>query len=297
MQILLNGLFSSSIIALLAVSFQLVYLPSRVFYLGLAGIFSISPYFVYQFQAYGIEKFSSVVLSIIIAGLLSALIGYFNHLPLIKKGYLRNYSEQRISISHLLSSLGIFLILIQIIEIVWGTKSKSLQLIDGRDFEFFGLFFSKNDVVSFFVSFSFIIAILLLLYKTDLGIKLRALSNNPTQFLLRGYQDKNFYLFSFGVCGMLTGISSILYADQLGFDSFQGFYILLLAIVSVIIGGRNSFIGPVLGAIILGISQSVSAAFISSSWKDGIVFLLLIIILFIKPSGLIRTKGRIEINL
>jgi branched-chain amino acid transport system permease protein len=83
-------------------------------------------------------------------------------------------------------------------------------------------------------------------------------------------------------------------AYDLGFHPNGGLAILLLAIVAVIIGGRQSFLGPILGALLVGISRNLVVWFWSSKWQDAVTFLLLAITLLLIPNGILGRKTRLE---
>jgi branched-chain amino acid transport system permease protein len=83
-------------------------------------------------------------------------------------------------------------------------------------------------------------------------------------------------------------------AYDIGFDANGGLNTVLLAVVAVIIGGRQSFLGPILGGILLGVIRSEVVWFWSARWQEAITFLILAIFLFVRPNGLLGNKMRLE---
>jgi branched-chain amino acid transport system permease protein len=129
---------------------------------------------------------------------------------------------------------------------------------------------------------------------SKLGLQMRALADNPVELALYGYNVRMLRIISFSMAGFLCGISSLLVAYDIGFDPQGGLATLLLAVVAMIVGGRNSFAGPVLGGIILGVTRSEVVWFLSARWQEAVTFLLLALFLFFRPNGLLSPKTRLE---
>ena len=119
MQILLNGLISGCATALLAVSFQLVYLPTRVFFIGLAGLYSLTPYFAWAAHAAGLSPVFGVFTAVLAVVALAVVCEWANHAPLTRKGASDG--------AHLVSSLGIYILLVQAAAMIWGSETKTLR--------------------------------------------------------------------------------------------------------------------------------------------------------------------------
>jgi len=99
---------------------------------------------------------------------------------------------------------------------------------------------------------------------------------------------------AFGISGIFCSGSALLVSYDIGFDPHGGLIALLLAVVAVIIGGRQSFMGPVMGGILLGLVRSEVVWFLSARWQEAITFLLLALFLFVRPNGIFGRKGRLE---
>jgi branched-chain amino acid transport system permease protein len=125
-------------------------------------------------------------------------------------------------------------------------------------------------------------------------LQFRALADNPTQLALFGYNIRRLRFLAFGIAGLLAATSSLLVAFDLGFDPHGGLNALLLAIVAVIIGGRESLFGPVLAGFLLGVMRAQIVWYGSARWQDTVTYLLLVLFLFLRPQGLIGKKNRLE---
>ncbi len=286
MQILANGIITGGAIALLALAFTIVYLPTRIFYIALAGIYTISPFISWTCLQWGWSWYLSAIAAILVGTLLSLGFELVNHAPLEEK--------QASSGAHLVSSLGLYIIVWQTAAIFWGNQTKVLRTGLDAITQFSGVILTQAQVLAFGVSALVLGIFYTWLQFSQLGLQLRALADNPKELALRGYNIRQLRLITFGVSGFLGSASSILVAYDIGFSPQGGLTALLLAVVATIIGGSQSFWGAALGGILLGVLRSQVVWFLSARWQEAITFLLLAIFLFVRPHGLIGQKNRLE---
>lgn len=286
MQILINGLISGMAIGLLAVAFQTVYLPTRIFFISLAGIYSVSPYIFYTFLKTECSWCVAIFLTILISCLISIIIEWCNHRPLVRK--------QASSGAHLVSSLGIYIILVQLVAIVWGSDTKSFYASLDSSIHVGLNVITQSQFITMVVSSSFLICYVIFITCSNIGLRLRAMADNPAQFALFGYSITSHRILAFGLSGTIAAVSSLVTAREVGFNPYVGLHALLLAMVAVIIGGYGSFFGPIIGALILGILRALVAWHLSAKWQEAATFILLALFLILRPQGLLGTKKRIE---
>lgn len=286
MQIILNGLISGAAIALLAVAFQMVYLPTRVFFIGVAGLYSLTPYIVLSTLRADMPFGAGVAVAIAFTGFLALLFEWINHAPLARK----KASDG----AHLVSSLGLYTIVVQIIAVVWGNDSKSIRT--GLDYttNIGESVLTGSQILMASVALAFLGVGWAILHISDIGLRLRALADNPTQFALFGYNVDAHRLIAFAIAGVFAAVSSLLTAYDIGFDPYAGLHAVLLAIVAVIVGGRHSFIGPAVGGILLGLIRAEVVWQYSARWQEAVTFAVLAIFLLLRPEGLFGRSNRIE---
>ena len=132
------------------------------------------------------------------------------------------------------------------------------------------------------------------LWRTDTGLQFRALADNPTEIAMRGYNITRLRMIAFGLSGVITAIGALLVAREIGFHPHSGLDTLLLAVVAAIIGGQSSFIGPIIGGLLLGIVRAEVVWYMSAQWQDGITFVLLAVFLLLRPQGIVSKRARLE---
>jgi branched-chain amino acid transport system permease protein len=286
MQILVNGLITGAIVAVMALAFTVVYLPTRIFYIALGGIYAIAPFLVWTGLQWGWAWYVAVAAAIAIAISLSLSCELLNHAWLEKK--------RAAGGTHLIASLGTYIVLVQTIAIIWGNETKVLrQGVDGV-FNLSGVTLTQAQVGGAAIALLTIAGFYIWLQFSQLGLQFRAMADNPMELALRGYSIRNLRLVAFGIAGLLCAIASLLVAWDVGFDPQGGLAALLLAVVASIIGGHQSFFGAVLGGILLGVMRSQVVWFLSAQWQEAVTFMILAIFLLFRPQGLIGQKRRLE---
>ena len=286
MQILFNGIINGLIIILLALAFTVVYLPTGVFYIALGGIYATIPFIVWGCLQAGLPWFVGIFAATLVGIIVSLACELINHAPLEKKG--------SASGAHLVSSLGIYIILTQVVAIIWGNETKVLRMgLDGV-VRLGSVILTFAQLIATSASLVILVLFYLWLQYSKLGLQFRALADNPKEFALQGYNVRRLRLVAFGISGLLGSVSSLLVAYDLGFDPNGGLSAMLLAVVATIIGGRQSFFGPVLGGILLGVVRSQVVWYLSARWQTAVTFLVLAFFLFLRPNGLLGSKVRLE---
>lgn len=287
MQVFLNGSISGLTLALLALAFMVVYLPCRVFYLALAGVYTLVPYITMACLRHGWPVWLALMTAIAFGIAVSLLCEVVNHAPLSRK----NASPG----AHLIASLGIYLILVQIVAIFWGNETQVLRT--GVDTVYrFGesIILTRAQVLAGSLSLILMLGFYLWLRLSNLGLQFRAMADNPIQLALHGYNIRRLRLYCFALSGFLASVSALVAANDVGFEPHGGLPILLLAIVAVIIGGNTSFMAPVLGGFLLGIIRASAVWYLSARWQDAVAFLLLALFLLFRPHGILGCKIRLE---
>ncbi len=281
MQILVNGLITGGIVAVMALAFTVVYLPTRIFYIALGGIYALAPFLVWTGLQWGGAWYVAVAAALAIAISLSLSCELLNHAWLEKK--------RAAGGTHLIASLGTYIVMVQTIAIIWGNETKVLrQGVDGV-FHFAGVTLTQAQVGGAAIALLTIAGFYIWLQFSQLGLQFRAMADNSMELALRGYSIRNLRLVAFGIAGLLCAIASLLVAWDVGFDPQGG-----LAVVASIIGGHQSFFGAVLGGILLGVMRSQVVWFLSAQWQEAVTFMILAIFLLFRPQGILGQKRRLE---
>jgi branched-chain amino acid transport system permease protein len=286
MQTLANGLIVGAAIAILALAFQVVYLPTRVFFVGLGGVYSLAPFVADAVLHAGAGWPAAILAAVVLCAGASVLAEWANHARLARKGASDG--------TQFVSSLGIYILLVQLIAMIWGNDSRALRTGLHAISHLAGLVLTRAQVQTIGVAMVLVVGFAFFLNGTGLGLRLRALAENPAEFALLGYNVNRHRLIAFSIAGFLAAAISLVVSYDLGFDPHIGLDSLLLAIVAVIIGGRDSFWGPALAGVLLGIVRAEVVWLAGVRWQDAATFALLIFFLFLRPQGILGRGIRLE---
>ncbi len=286
MQIFINGIIMGLITAMLALAFAVVYLPTRVFYIALGGIYSVVPFIAWICLQWGWAWYFAVIAATLTGVMLSLVCELLNHAPLERK--------RASTGAHLISSLGIYIIISQAIAMIWGNETQVLRTELDSSTPLWGIIITNAQTIAAVVSISILSIFYFWLRFSNLGLQLRALADNPKELVLFGHNIYRLRLVAFAMSGILCSGSALLVSYDIGFDPHGGLLALLLAVAAVIIGGRKSFLGPVIGGILLGVLRSEVVWLLSAKWQEGLTFLLMALFLLIRPNGLFDRKSRLE---
>jgi branched-chain amino acid transport system permease protein len=224
--------------------------------------------------------------AIAVVAALAVVCEWLNHARLTRKGASDG--------AHLISSLGIYIVLVQIIAILWGNDTKTLRTGLDSTVHLGGTILAQSQLIMAGVACALLLGVWMMLRASNIGLRLRALADNPTQFALFGYNVDAHRLIAFALAGAFASASSLLTAYDIGFDPYTGLHSVLLAVVAVIIGGRHSFAGPALGGLVLGLVRALVVWHLSARWQEAVTFAVLALFLLLRPHGLFGQKTRIE---
>jgi len=286
LQILCNGVIQGLLIALMAMGFSIVYNSTGILHVAQGAVYTLSPFLFLSLIHCGLGVTISLSGALLSVVALSMLIERVNHWPLYKN----NASSQ----VHFISSLGIYIILVQVIVLIWGNETRTLRVSIDSTYSFLGTILTRSQVLGGAVSLIIVTLFFSWINFAKTGTKLIALSDNPIQLSLMGFPINHLRLLAFGLSGFFTGLASILIATDVGFDPLSGFRMVLLAIIATIIGGRSSFVGPIVGGVILGVIRSQVVWYASAQWEEAVSSLILVFFLFLRPQGIMGKKRRLE---
>ena len=186
----------------------------------------------------------------------------------------------------LIASLGIYIILQNVISLIWGDVAKTIHTSKVKvGNEIFGAYITNIQIIIIIISITLFVATLLFLKYAKIGKNMRAVSFNLELSNIFGINSDRIILWSFGIGSALAAIAGILIAFNTNMTPTMGFNLLLYGIVAMIIGGIGSTWGLVGGSLLLAAAQNLGAYYISSNWMDAIAYIILILFLIWKPLG------------
>jgi branched-chain amino acid transport system permease protein len=223
-----------------------------------------------------------LIIAAIISIFLSALIGMACDFFIYRK--LRKRDTPLLMF--LIASLGLYIVLQNVISIVFGDDNKILNTsVVSVGKEFLGAYITDIQIVIISISTSIFIVINLFLKFTGLGRAIRAVSCNSELSNIYGIPANKIILIVFGISSAIAAIAGMLSAMETNMNPTFGFNLLLYGIVAMIIGGIGSTYGLIGGALLLASAQHIVTYYVGSQWMNTVTYVILIMFLLWKPLG------------
>ncbi len=186
-----------------------------------------------------------------------------------------------------MASLGVAFSLRALLLIIWGPGPRSyIKGIFLAQKYPFDITLKTDQVFIFAVALALAVLVYLLLFRTKLGKAMRAYADNADLALVSGINTDRIIVWTWAIGGALMAIAGILLSLQANLKPELGFQLLLPLFAAAILGGLGKPQGAFIGALVVGVSQEVSVAYLSAGYKPGVAFAILILILLLRPRGL-----------
>lgn len=278
-QVLANSLFSASGYILVGLSFSLIYATTRFFHFAHGAVYTAAAYLAYAFtRVVGVDPIFSIMLGILGAAALGCLMEICAYRPLRCVGT----SPQIL----LLVSLGMFVVIQNIISVTFGDDVKMLRVtLVEEGVSFLDARLTHIQLVAMTISLLCVTAAGLVFKSTGSGRMIRCVANDPELAGIVGVRTDNVILGAFFIGSALAGGAAILAAFDTGLTPLMGFNALLTGVVVAIMGGIGSISGLILGGLLIGLTRNLGAWWLPTQWQDAIVFIILILFLLFRPQG------------
>jgi branched-subunit amino acid ABC-type transport system permease component len=227
----------------------------------------------------------AVFLSTAIMGFLAVGASLLVLRPFVKKGARLLYL--------LIVTLGLSLVLVNAIQAIWGVEFQQFDLPNQSPLFIGPLIFTPNQLIIIAAAAGAMVGVHLLLTRTKLGKAMRAMSDNRDLARVSGMDTDQITNWTWFISGCLAGLAgSMLALSSAGLQPTLGGGFLFVIFSAVILGGVGQPYGAMLGAIVVGLSTEMSAVVLNPAYKDDIAFAVLIIMLLVRPQGLIPARGK-----
>jgi branched-chain amino acid transport system permease protein len=280
-QLVVAGVAGGSAYGLIAVGYSLVYRTSRAINFAQGDMAMLGAYLAFaSTSVFSSQRVISIVLSLIAIAALSVVLERLAFRPLYRFG----------TVFIVASSIAFVFVLEDVMQLLWGVETISAPDLVGGDVTVAGITITGQQLVVMGVLALFLAA-LQVLFRSRLGIAMRGSAENADVAELLGVSSKRVISLSFAIAGAASAAGGILVAPLTQLRPTAGGIIGLTAVVAAIVGGLGSVPGAVLGALLIGLVQVWAGYLIGGEWSQIITFSILILVLLIRPSGLLGEEG------
>lgn len=283
-QIVVYGILIGGLYALIALGFTLVFGVMRIVSFMHGDLVMIGMYVTFlAFSVFSVDPYAALVISLPVLFVLGALIFQLTVGPILQRG----------TESQLIVTLGVSIMLTNLARFVFTADAKAVRPSYGS---------ASITILGFQVTvtlgLSFLVVVLLssvlywFLHRTDTGRAIRATALDAETAALMGVDVKRITLITFGIGAGLAGAAGSLLAPLFYVEPAIGLPFTIKSFVVVVLGGMGSFWGAILGGLILGIAESLGAVYISAEYQILVGFVLLLVVLLVRPQGILGRRLR-----
>ncbi len=282
LQQVLNGLTLGGIYGLVALGLTLVYGILHVPNFAHGGFYMIGAFVaLHAMVAWSWGYWSAMVMAAVTVAVLGIVSERLVFHPLRKASPLHPK----------IASIGLLLFLEAGAQALWGADFQRLPTPYTSVIELGGLTAPAQRLLIIAAAFALMVALHLFLTRTTTGSTIIAMAQNREGASLVGIDANRVAMMTFAISGALAAVAATLYAPINLVYPAMGQLVITKAFVIIILGGMGSIPGAVLGGLIIGFAESFGAYYISTDYKDIIAFVLLVIILSLRPQGLFAKRG------
>lgn len=282
LQILLRSLETGSIYALAALGIIIIFRTSNIthFAQGVMGMFNTFVVTIVFTKAH-LPLWQSVLV-----GIISALfVGFLVDFVIIR------HTKKVAPIAKQIITLGLIMVVLGISPLFFGVDPLNLpRFINSGDLHIAGASISYNGLFNITLGLTIMGVLFYVLQNTKWGLAVRTTASNEFTARLMGVPTKTVTLAAWGVAGILGVMSGVLIAPvtSVSFNLMDG--VQINALVACVLGGFQTFYGPVIGAYLIGILKNVFVYYVSDVWGEQLLYLFILLFIVFRPFGLIGKK-------
>jgi len=282
LQILVNGVLLGGIYALVASGMWLVWGTMRIVNVAHGAFIMVGAYMTYVLSCYlGLDPFISI---------LPVMLALFVFGFLLQK-YLINLIVRAPIFATLLLTFGLKILLTNSAQAIFTANFYRVNpSYGGTSFALAGIVVPWVRLGAFFIAVVLLVLLFVLLKLTKVGRAIRATSQDLIAARLAGVRVDIIYALTFGIGAALAGAAGSVWSVLFGVNPAIDMPLVMKSFVVAILGGLISPFGPIIGGVILGLTEVFSSACLGDTWKDVVAFTLLVIVLVVRPHGIFSSK-------
>jgi len=283
MEVILNGVLMGGIYSLTALGLTLIFGVMKVINFAHGTYLMVVMYVAYfLIELTGIDPYLSLLIGLPIA----YAIGYFTQKVLINP-ILKVEKDVREPISILLLTAGLWIFFNNFFMMLFGPNYRSAETVySNKAFKINELMISKPLIFAFLATLITTYLLNWMLRKTKLGKAIRATGQDRETAILMGIDIYEVYNIAFGIGIAVLGVAGTVLIPLFYVHPFVGDIFDMRAFVIVVLGGLGSIPGALLGGLLVGVIESISGYYLNMSWAPAVIYMIFLLVLFIKPSGM-----------
>lgn len=283
-QCVINGIALGAVYTIMALSYTILFGTLRIANFAQGDIYMIGMLLGFTFYVTAsMNFFAGLILSIVITVLVLLVIERAIYRPILKVS----------SMYLFIATIGMATFLRNASQLVFGSESFSfphlfgstpLQITDQ-------ISVLPQNLIIIGVCLILVVALFVFMRKTRTGLAMSAVSMNPFAASLMGVNYSKITTITYAISASMAAIAGVFTAPIYNVNTTVGAALGLKALIAAVMGGFGNSVGAIVGGMILGLVEALGSTYISSAYKDAFAFILLIIILFVRPQGILGRKN------
>lgn len=274
------GLITASILAIAAVGFTLQFSVTNILNLAYGDTMTASAFAAYVTNRAGVNIWVSLVVASIFAAAFSMLLNRFVYFRFVRRGT-RLFAM-------IIVTIAVGLIIQNVLLAVFRPTFFSYTASSGPSYHLGSMVFTASQLAIMGIAVAAMLAVHLVSTRTRLGKAMRATATNPSLARSCGVSTDRVIDVAWLMSGALCGVAGVvLVLNTATFDDVTGANFLVPIIAAAVLGGIGQPYGAMLGALTIGLGSEVAAAVINPSYKEVVAFLMLIVVLLLRPQGIL----------
>lgn len=285
-QQVLNGVVLACVYTLFALGLSVTWGVLKVLNLAHAQLFTVGALCaIYLAQATGLLLLVAVPVAALVAGGVALVVDTFAFWPLRRQ----KLDTEELELSSLITSLGAATILVSLASRLTGAQAKHFpaDFFVSKNYVVAGLRVTNLQVIVVVSAVVLTVLVAVIVQRTQFGRALRTLAFSMDIAKIVGVRAEVAYRATLFVCGALAGVAGVLLALLLGsVDAFTGESLLVKGIAIIVLAGAGRIAGLMVGALLLGMAETVGSLWLPAAIQTAVPFLLIAVVLLLKPAGL-----------
>jgi branched-chain amino acid transport system permease protein len=278
LQTIVSGLAIGCIYGLAALGLVLIYKTTDVVNFAQGEMAMLTTFFSFiLLNSHGFSYYTAFILSLIFA----AVIGIVTHQIVMRP------VQKAPLLNQIVLTLALYMFLRGIAGIIWGHVPVGFpEAVPGEPFKMGQIFIKPNELFVIGVSLFLMVVFYIVFQYTKIGLAMRAASQDVHTSQLMGVKVLGIFTWAWGIGTVLGGVAGMLIAPITFLDPNMMQEVSILAFAAAVLGGFVSLPGAVVGGLCIGVFENLVSTYVSTELKTPLVFLLIILILYVRPNGL-----------
>lgn len=289
LQLLFAGISQGAVYALIAYGFNVTYWTLKVVNFAHGSCLMISVMLSLAAYRLGLPIVVAMLCGILATGVMVGILERIAVRPVLNRAS---------GMGWVVSTLGAGIVLQALATLIWGTQAMAFPpfLFESTDYvTLLGVQLSLQLVLICVAALLVMLGLETLVRRTIWGKVLRAAAFDQESARLRGIPVQRVVTASFIVSGALAGLAGVLIAPISGIDPGFGLNLMIKGFVAAVVGGLGSSLGAMVGGLAVGVIELFVGGYISTAWRNGVVFVLLLLVLMLHPQGLLGHKPAVKV--